>query len=459
MSEITYTATTLSSIESEVVYTKDAAADVSGWSVIADPMGSIVSKYDHFIPNYTTTSMHSVIVNDGYVKGIGLVVESPTQFHDARLPRFLACREAMLLNIIHSIYPDAPIAHAVMQIPNQTAIIDWRHIDDTDEWQLIDQVPVEQRTDMRGLLVKDMPIRLAHLPAMTGTWQEKLAYCKQQYELTNVADDIFRAHMFESIITRLSYWFFRRFQFGSISSASVDIFGNVVSLTKTEIKPDFRNTYICAEQLLLWESSDFYYHVAAFLADNLMAGDVNIDGEQTEEEIAQTIAHSAANALFQQQCIARIPFIMQKQAIQLLGLTAHEVNLLHHASPALADKLGFAIIEYLRHNTDVQGVAANYLHVDTPLVGNDFRDDFTRIVSGHGGVSMQADNIQHYFNQISNYIPTRYAVWAENCRKVNADISEINIQPDFGKNLDKTEMMAKIDRGITIFAMTQGAIK
>ena len=363
------------------------------WSIHIDPLGALTAQYDEYANSYGGAAM-AVISAGKYIKGVGptpLVTDSSvTGFLDLNI----ASREALFTITTHHCFADAPPLYAVL---------------DTQ--------------DDHALVVKDMPFRLAHLEKTLATPTERMTACKTQYNLTNLSDDDFCDYMFYTIIERLSFWFFRRFSFGQLDYDSIDIFGNIVRHEKTQTHPDFLNRLLEDGITKQWDAIDDYSIVLHFIIDNLFE-----KGGFNNENAASRYHHL-------------ISVITQQSAIQLLGLTRREINVLYDNAPELTLLLGQAIVDYLKQDADA--------------IVNNFRDDFIRIIKNMTTSTSKADTIASYYQQIGQYIPVRTPQWTENCRNANADISR-NVNIPLVSDYTAYVMATKIDLGQLIFIASIG---
>lgn len=378
------------------------------WSVQIAPTGTLVAAYDHYENAHGGAAM-SILWADKYIKGVGRTpLISDPSLATGRLSRHVGCREALFTLLSRHCFDDAPQLSAVLE--------------DTQQYALV---------------VRTLPLRLAHFAEMQGTWQDKLAVCKAHYHLTQMEDDAFREHMLVTILGRLGFWFFRRVQFGRVQSDSIDIFGNIVRHEHTHTKADFRNTYISADKALLWDTLEDAVIVIHFILDNLTDGD------------------TLTNSVTAQHYFDVLTRVMQQQAIQLLGLSPREVQLLSHADPELTRQLGQAIIDYLREDTDITGDAADALWAEVEI-GHNFREDFVRIVKGMSLSTDAADVIARYYRQVGQSIPVRTTAWLQNCRDSNTDISDnVNIFAS-AEQYTAAVLASKIGLGQLIFAASIG---
>lgn len=363
------------------------------WSIHIDPLGTLIAHYDEYANAYGGATM-AVVSEEKYIKGVGptplVTDDSTTGFLDLNI----ASREALFTLTTHHCFADAPQLHAVL---------------DTQ--------------DSHALVVKDMPLRLAHLEKTVATPAERMAACKAQYNLTNLSDDDFCDYMFYTIIERLSFWFFRRFSFGLLDYDSIDIFGNIVRHEKTQTHPDFSNRLLEDEATRQWDAIDDYSIVLHFMLDNLFEG-----GSFTNEAAASRYHYL-------------ISLITKQSAIQLLGLTRREINVLYDNAPELTLLLGQAIIDYLKQDDDA--------------IANNFRDDFIRILKDMTTSTSKADAIASHYQQIGQYIPVRTPQWIENCRNANTDISR-NVNIPLSSDHTAGVMASKIDLGQLIFKASIG---
>lgn len=358
------------------------------WSVAINPTGTLVAHYDQY-DNANGGATHAILFADKYIKGVG-----PTPLasdgQSGWLSMDVACREAMFTHITHQRFNDAPALTAVLE-----------------------------KDDGHCLLVRDMPVRLAHIESMAGTPQEKMNRCKALYNLSNLSDADFCDQMFYTIINRLSYWFFRRVQFGRLDFDAIDIFGNMVRHTDTQTYPDFANVAFSDDQAG-WAITERYAVVIHFMLDNFIDDDLN------KSVIADRYSHL-------------IQDLFRRSAIELLGVTRRETNLLYSIAPELVDLLGQAIIAYL----------------EDELSQATFRDDFTRILKNMTTSSSKADVIASHYRKIGRYIPVRTSFWLENCRNANTDISR-NVNIALDGETDARVMASKIDLGQLIFTTSIG---
>ena len=364
----------ISRVPAVVVWGDETAAEKYAYQIDND--GSEVALIDHYGRN-GRGSGRAAIVNGKSLKGVGVTPLAGRGYYGTgKLPLSEALTEAKWLRVFHQHHPDAIDAHAVLKIEGH-APYNLSHLSDEE----IADIPLDWRGDSASILVRDEPIRFAHFEASDTTNAENLQFCKEKYGLPYADDYEFAEIMLRQCLERKFYWFFRRVHTGSVSLDNIDIFGNVFDLPLTCQLPDFRNVHACSHNVGFWDGDylDSHTCVAGYVADNLLPNTT-----QDERDAAAEVTFLIVDSLNQE--------IFHQQALALLGFDQAEIAELVCLDAALVDRLGNAIITYIRKGTNISSgyngiqsrwCGAEELYRNVGFIGeNDFRLDFPMIVSG-----------------------------------------------------------------------------
>lgn len=437
--------------DTKLVWGRESAPDLYGYQV--SESGRFIGLADRYEGG---GSGRSVLINGVSLKGCGATPFAEGRgagYSDGQLVLREAVKEAVYLSCIHSVYPDAIPAIAVLRTGNMTPI---KLGVELDEWQ---RLPFARRFDHGAILVRGFPVRLAHYSHQINTADGALADVMHRY---GAADEpyAFASRMVWQFADRAAFWWVRRVDFGAVMSDNIDIFGNPFDLATTTIKPDFRDTFSCAWKKRFWAGLTISTTSAAHhIADHFLPSGTP---ELAQKAWAATV--HKAEAVFHSR--------LQVHLLTLTGFTVAEAERLFQENRRQAAALAAGIFRYLKQGTDVTAAVegdephdGDWRIVRVPHIGSDFRSTFAALSRGEVPADKTAEELASQHRQTVDYLGFREA-WECNCSAINANISGLlrsvpeleftyqNIA--FGSPDWETEVAALMDRAISLFSQTAG---
>lgn len=372
--------------------------------------GTVYGEVEYYYP---TSSGRSGCIDGVSVKGSGA-----THFADSDEPDYThgmcmlrdAVKEAVYLNCIHHIFPDASKALAVRVTDKKVPIPLPDYLTDAE----ISAMPIYRREDYAGQLVRTFPTRLMHISKDIGNHEAGLIYLKSIYP-GDTATEVVKAVLVQ-LIDRMAYWWVRRVDTAAWSRDNIDVYGNPLDTANVTFKPDFRNTYTCKGEKLFWDAGyDRFLRMGMELCNTFMPEGLDTP---TFQEIDALI-------------ISTWQDLRNKHVLALLGLREDEITKLRELARDEADILSTALLDYLNVGTEVTQKSSDgstydgdYLLVRTPLIGQNFRIGLRSLLTGRGVPSDEGLALTKAYANAIQHIPHR-AEWLDNCIAINTDVSSL----------------------------------
>ena len=322
------------------------------------------------------------IVNGGLVKGVGptpLVNQERHFYSTGGLIITDAVIEVIYLEAISRLISDA-IKPLSVSFTNQMEEINLESA--LEAGYDLDEVPLERKIDHGCLLVREIPVRVAHLYPMNLTRDEILNFLvAHNPEIADAKPCFIIQKFIRKVSDNLAILFMNRFSVGTTAISNFSIHGVPFDVASSSFLRDFRNCWIASGKIPVWEENRFILNeLVAYIVDFLGIFDINHIDEAVEM-IDET--YDKLDWIWESS--------LKRASLLMFGLTLEEIDQLDEAS---AMPLQNAILAYLQKDTlDYDLYDGDIADWRAPKwVGLNFEDEFPLLLKKGAPTSFELLN-------------------------------------------------------------------
>ncbi len=327
-------------------------------------------------------SGRAAILNGGFVKGIGptSLINNERHFYSTgSLTITDAVIEVIYLEAIDRII-DGAIKPLSLSLTNSMEEINLESA--IEAGYVLDEVPLDRRLDHGALLVREIPIRIAHIYPLNLNRDEVIQYLVTHNP--DIEDEKYCLVIQKFLIkvaNILAVLFINRFSIGTTAISNFTINGVPFDTASSSFLRDFRNCWISSGKVPVWEENKVILNdITSYIVDFLGIYDVDdIDGSvEMIDETYDKVDEIWEAALY-------------RSSMLLLGLTLDEIDDFNQETILPLQK---AIIAYLQEDTiDYDLYDGDVADWRAPKwVGLDFCTEFPLLVSERKKTSFQPLN-------------------------------------------------------------------
>ncbi|QUJ68530.1 hypothetical protein KDD30_05290 [Photobacterium sp. GJ3] len=345
------------------------------------------------------------IVNGGFIKGVGptpLVNQERHFYSTGGLIITDAIIEVIYLDAIARLIPDA-IQPLSVSFTDQMEEINLESA--LDAGYDLDEVPLERKIDHGCLLVRDIPVRVAHLYPMNLTREEILSFLvAHNPEIADEKPCFIIQKFIRKVSDNLAVLFMNRFSVGTTAISNFSIHGVPFDVASSSFLRDFRNCWIASGKIPVWEENRFILNeLVAYIVDFLGIFDIN-NIDEAVELIDET--YDKLDWIWESS--------LKRASLLMLGFTLDEID---QFDPDSVVALQDGILGYLKKDTiDYDLYDGDIADWRAPKwVGLNFEEEFPRLLIE--GTSTSFEPLNQAFNAFDFTFSDKHI---QRCQKICA---------------------------------------